>query len=85
MVNRRSCFNYDFSLSIVDEEEQEQGNENMDKKFIVMATNSFKYRTYEEAETEAKRYTARNDQPYAVAQAISVTKEVVPEIEVVKL
>jgi len=64
---------------------QQEGNENMEKKFHIMPANGFRYKTYEEAEAEAKRSTARNDQPYAVVQAISMTKEVVPEIEVVKL
>ena len=64
---------------------QEQGNENMDKKFLITETTCLKYKTYEEAENDAKKYTARNDRPYAVLQAISMTKEIVPEIEVVKL
>jgi hypothetical protein len=76
---------YDWIDYTLDIPSQEEGNENMKKKFMVVAANSLTYETYEEAEAGAKKYTSRNEQPYAVMQAISVTKEVVPEIEVVKL
>jgi len=76
-----NIYDYIDSLDIPSQE----GNKNMDKKFHIMPTNGFRYKTYEEAEAEAKRYTARNDQPYAIVQAVSMTKEIVPEIEVVKL
>lgn len=64
---------------------QQEGNEDMEKKFAVLAKGNFKHKTYEDAEKEAKRYTANNGDEYVIAQAIASTIQPVPEIEVVKL
>jgi len=64
---------------------QEEGNKKMKNKFHILRMHSLNYETYAEAERVAKQYTVKNDEPYAIVQAIAVTKEVVPAIEVEKL
>jgi hypothetical protein len=57
----------------------------MKKKFTVVSPENLAYETYEDAEVAAKQYTSKYDTPYAVMQAVAVTKVIVPDIEVTKL
>lgn len=57
----------------------------LEKKFNVIRVDNMKYKSLEEAEENAKRFTASSDDAYAVVQAVSVTKVPTPEIEIVKL
>jgi len=57
----------------------------MENKFHVVRPDSVKYKTLEEAVDVAKQYTAKNDEPYAIAQVVALTKTVVPDIEVIKI
>lgn len=65
--------------------QQEEGNKNMKNKFRVDRALNLQFESYEAAEAVAKQYTAKNDEAYAVMQAVAVTKTVVPDIEVTKL
>lgn len=60
----------------------------MEKKFFVIASTSKSYKTYEDAEAQAKRFTTQNgcggQQEYIIAESLAMTKMPVPEIEVVK-
>lgn len=56
----------------------------MEKKFAVMLPANLKFKTYEDAEKEAKRFTSTNGGEYAIMQAVATTVQPVPQIEVVK-
>ncbi len=65
---------------------QEEGNDNMEKKFIVATTKDWTgYATEEAAVDIAKRYTSKNQQPYFVFQAITKVESPAPEAVVTKL
>lgn len=66
------------------DQQEEEGNEDMEKKFAVLIPATLKYKTYEEAEKVAKQSTATNGSDYVIVQAIASTLQPVPEIEVVK-
>ena len=76
-------YNYISPLSIT--LQQEEGNENMEKKFYVMSPSSITYKTYEDAEKNAKKYADANKCDYAIMQAIALAQVPTPAIEVVKL
>lgn len=55
------------------------------KHFLVANGGGKNWKTYEEAEKEAKRYTSQNQQTYFVYEAISAVTAPTPEAEVTKL
>lgn len=59
----------------------------MEKKYAVMVTSNFSYKTYEEAEKAAKQATATDNygRSYVVAKAIALVEAPVPEAVVTKL
>lgn len=61
----------------------------MEKKYYILLNSMKSFKTYEEAETQAKRLTAQTGcgapSEYVVAVSIAVTKLPIPEIEVVKV
>src|SRR5258708_40272610 len=78
---------YVYDLDIYDDvKSQKEGNENMEKKFIVATTKDWTgYATEEAAVDIAKRYTSKNQQPYFVFQAITKVESPAPEAVVTKL
>ena len=61
------------------------GNENMEKKFIVMRPNQMTHKTYEEAEKQAKQFVARNHDDYVIVQAVALANTPTPDVSVTKL
>ena len=60
-------------------------NENMEKQFTIMAPNQLNYKTYEDAEKEAKQRVGRNHQDYVIVKAIAVANTPTPDVSVTKL
>jgi len=86
MSNPGNCFDEEFELdfSWLDYNPR-NGNENMEKKFIVMRPNQMTHKTYEEAEKQAKQFVARNHDDYVIVQAIALANTPTPDVSVTKL
>ena len=60
-------------------------NKNMEKQFSILTPSNLNYKTYEEAEKEAKIKVGRNHQDYVIVKAIALANTPTPDVSVTKL
>jgi len=89
MSNLDNCSNYDYDFEInfswLDELNSRNGNENMEKQYAVYTPGNLNYKTYEEAEKDAKIKVGRNHQDYVIVKAIALANAPTPDVSVTKL
>lgn len=64
---------------------RKEKNKDMEKKFSVMTPNYLQFKTYEDAEKDAKQKVARNHQDYVIVQATALANTPTPDVSVTKL